>query len=335
MSNNTGLKNEALISELLTSGSLALPAKNDFGVHLFDSKNLEDGVVSGKLVKPKYNEEELLKSVDTTIIELLPIEAPALPDTVLRSIYNEATQSVLDLRVEVRRLNNENNDLRAKVQELEIVSQSLRVELDSKELIVAAAQNQSYQANLKVSSTITELQNAIQKATVESIQRVSLFARNQSLEQELVNLREQLFGKEGKAAEGAVVSDSFSAKILETANKDLGNIAYRARANQNTEEWINGPTLELTNFTTNKTISVTFTVETNPIINKPNQVSLGPGETKKITLVPNLNWIRDQKPKNSVGFAGDREYRGSLKVTPNEGSPISLSVYLSKFRGSS
>jgi len=227
MNNNTGLKNEVLISELLTSGSLALPAKNEYGVHLFDSKNLEDGVVSGKLVKPKYNEEELLKSVDTTIIELLPIAAPDLPDTVLRSIYNEATQSILDLRVEVRRLNNENSDLRAKVQELEIISQSLRVELDSKELVVAAAQNQSYQSNLKVSSTITELQNAIQKATIESIQRVSLFARNQSLEQELVNLREQLFGKEGKAAEGAAVSDSFSAKILEVANKDLANIAYK------------------------------------------------------------------------------------------------------------
>jgi hypothetical protein len=335
MSNNTGLKNEAFISELLTSGSLALPAKNEFGINLFDSKNLEDGVVSGKLVKPKYNEEELLKSVDTTIIELLPIEAPILPDTVLRSIYNEATQSVLDLRVEVRRLNNENTDLRAKVQELEIVSQSLRVELDSKELIVAAAQNQSYQANLKVSSTINELQNAIQKATIESIQRISLFARNQSLEQELVNLREQLFGKEGKAAEGAVVSEAFSAKILETANKDLGNIAYRARANQNTEEWINGPTLELTNFTTNKTITVNFSVETSPIINKLSQVTLGPGEVKKVTLVPNLGWIRDQKPKNSVGLSGDKEYRGSLKITPSEGSPISLSVYLKKFRGSS
>jgi hypothetical protein len=335
MNNNTGLKNEVLISELLTSGSLALPAKNEYGVHLFDSKNLEDGVVSGKLVKPKYNEEELLKSVDTTIIELLPIAAPDLPDTVLRSIYNEATQSILDLRVEVRRLNNENSDLRAKVQELEIISQSLRVELDSKELVVAAAQNQSYQSNLKVSSTITELQNAIQKATIESIQRVSLFARNQSLEQELVNLREQLFGKEGKAAEGAAVSDSFSAKILEVANKDLANIAYRARANQNTEEWINGPTLELTNFTTNKTITVTFSLDGASIFNAPTQQTLAPGETKKIKLVENKNWIRDQKPKNSVGTSGDREYRGSLKITPSEGSPISLSTYLKKFRGSS
>lgn len=335
MNNNTGLKNEVLISELLTSGSLALPAKNEYGVHLFDSKNLEDGVVSGKLVKPKYNEEELLKSVDTTIIELLPIAAPDLPDTVLRSIYNEATQSILDLRVEVRRLNNENSDLRAKVQELEIISQSLRVELDSKELVVAAAQNQSYQSNLKVSSTITELQNAIQKATIESIQRVSLFARNQSLEQELVSLREQLFGKEAKVAEGASVSDSFAAKIIEVRNKDLANIAYRARANQNTEEWINGPTLELTNFTTNKTITVTFSLDGASIFNAPTQQTLAPGETKKIKLVENKNWIRDQKPKNSVGTSGDREYRGSLKITPSEGSPISLSTYLKKFRGSS
>jgi hypothetical protein len=333
MSNNAGLKNEAFISELMISGSLALPAKNEFGVHLFDSKNLDDGIISGKLTKPKYNKDELLKSIDTTIIELLPIEAPLLPDTVLRSIYNVATQSILDLREDIKKLNNENNNLKAKVQELEIISQSLRVELDSKELIVAAAQNQSYQSNLKVSSTITELQNAIQKATIESIQRVSLFARNQSLEQEIISLREQLFGKEGKLSEGATVSDSFSAKILEAADRNLGNIAYRARANRNIEEWINGPTLELTNFTTNKTITVIFSVENSQIINTPPQQTLSPGESKKITLIPNLNWIRDQKPKNDIGFTGDREYRGSLKITPSDGSPLSLSTYLNKFRG--
>jgi hypothetical protein len=155
------------------------------------------------------------------------------------------------------------------------------------------------------------------------------------LEQELVNLREQLFGKEGKAAEGASVSDSFSAKILEVANKDLANIAYRARANENTEEWINGPTLELTNFTTNKTITVTFSLDGASIFGVPTQQTLAPGETKKIKLVENKGWIRDQKPKGSVGTTGDREYRGSLKITPSEGSPISLSTYLKKFRGSS
>ena len=333
MNNNTGLKNEVLISELLTSGSLALPAKNEYGVHLFDSKNLEDGVVSGKLVKPKYNEEELLKSVDTTIIELLPIAAPDLPDTVLRSIYNEATQSILDLRVEVRRLNNENSDLRAKVQELEIISQSLRVELDSKELVVAAAQNQSYQSNLKVSSTITELQNAIQKATIESIQRVSLFARNQSLEQELVSLREQLFGKDSKIAEGAEVSTAISAKIIDVRNPNDAKIAYQARAkNDGNGEWVNGPTLELTNFTTNKTITVTFGVETAIFINTPPQQTLAPGEVKKITLVPNKNWIADKKPKNYIGSAGDTEYRGSFKIQPSEGSIITLTTRLNKYR---
>ena len=220
---------------------------------------------------------------------------------------------------------------------MEIVSQSLRVEIDGKELLVANADNQASQATNRIGSAITDLQNAIQKATAESIQRVSLFARNQSLEQELGALREQLYGKQAKQSEGAKVGEDFSAKMIEVKQQDLGDIAYRARANKDTEEWINGPTLELTNFTTNKDTTITFTTSGEPIIKTPNSVTLKAGETKTITLKENLEWIRDQKPKNSIGLAGDREYRGSLKIKSSTGSSseVSFSIYLKKFRGSS
>jgi hypothetical protein len=315
----SGLKNEKLVSDIELSGSLILPTRNTSGVYQFTSDNRRDGVVSGKLVKPKYNVEELVKSIDTTIFELLPIEEPELPETVLKVIYDAAL------------------DLRGKVSELEIVSQSLRVEIDGKELLVANADNQASQATARVSSAVIDLQNAIQKATAESIQRVSLFARNQSLEQELGALREQLFGKQGKISEGAKVGEDFSAKIIEIKEKEVGDIAYRARANKATEEWINGPTLELTNFTTNKDTTITFTISGDPIINVPGSVTLKAGETKNVKLVENIGWIRDQKPKNIAGTAGDREYRSSLKVKSSAGSSseVSLSIYLKKFRGSS
>lgn len=334
---NTGLKNEALITELVSSGSLAIQSKNEFGVHIFEATNNADGVISGKLTKPKYKEDELLKSIDTTIVELLPIEAPQLPDTVLRSIYNEALQNIEDLRIVVVDLTNKNNDLTAKVKELEIVSQSLRVELDARDLVVASSQNQTAQATTKVSSTIIDLQNAIQKATIESIQRVSLFARNQALEQELGSLREQLYGKTAKVAEGAKVGEDFSAKIIEVKEKDLADIAYRARANKSIEEWINGPTLELTNFTKDKDTTITFEISGEPIIHPISSVLLKAGETKNVKLVENIDWIRGQKPKGSVGFSGDREYRSSLKIKSSSGSSseVSLSIYLKKFRGSS
>ena len=188
----TGLRNEDKISELLVSGSLAIKTKNDFGVHVFSGSVATDGILSGKLTKPKYNEVEVIKSIDTNIVELIPVEAPDLPPTILLTSYNQANQLIADLTLQVERLNNVTLDLASKVKELEIVTQSLVVEMDSKDLLLAVSQNQTQQANLKIESSIGSLQNSIQKATAESIQRVSLSARNTSLLQENALLGEQL-----------------------------------------------------------------------------------------------------------------------------------------------
>jgi hypothetical protein len=188
----TGLRNEGMISELLVSGSLAIKTKNEFGVHVFSGSVADDGIVSGKLTKPKYNEVEVIKSIDTNIVELIPVEAPELPPTILLTSYNQANQLIADLTLQVERLNNVTLNLASKVKELEITTQSLLVEMDSKDLLLAVSQNQTLQANSKIESSIVSLQNSIQKATAESIQRVSLSARNTSLLQENALLGEQL-----------------------------------------------------------------------------------------------------------------------------------------------
>jgi hypothetical protein len=211
----TGLQNEQLISELLVSGSMAITTKNPFGVHTFEQTNNDEGVISGKLIKPKYNEVELVKSIDTRIFELLPPEPPPFDDRVPRPIYNEATQSVIDLTAQVVTLNRTVLDLRAKVQDVEIVSESLKVQLDLKDLNLAASQNQTGQLTTKISSTITELQNSIQKGTSEAIQRVSLYARNQSLEQELSALRTAASAKEQSIAAGAVSTGQLASILFD------------------------------------------------------------------------------------------------------------------------
>jgi hypothetical protein len=188
----TGLQNEAKISELLRSGSLAINTKNKYGVHIFSGSVVDDGIISGQLVKPKYNEEELLKSIDTTIVELIDILPPVTEPTIYVATFNEATQSIADLTNTVEDLTTAVLNLNSKVKELEIITQSLVVELDARNLTVAVAENQTQIVTTKVESTITDLQNSIQKATAESIQRVSLNARNTSLLQETALLREQL-----------------------------------------------------------------------------------------------------------------------------------------------
>ena len=188
----TGLKNEALISELLRSGSSAIKTKNEFGVHIFSGSIENDGIISGQLTKPKYNQQELIRALDTVIVELIDIDAPITEPTILTSTFNEATQSVEDLTAVVEALNDTVLRLDGKIKELEIVTQSLAIELDSRDLNVTVLENQLQSMASKVESSTVDLQNALQKATAESIQRVSLGARNLSLSQENDLLKEQL-----------------------------------------------------------------------------------------------------------------------------------------------
>jgi hypothetical protein len=211
----TGLQNEQLVSNLLISGSLGIKSKNTNGINLFEELDVNDGVISAKLTKPNYDNTELKKSIDTVIVELIPIQAPDLPDTVLRSVYNPVTQSVIDLTAEVVILNNNIVDLRAKVSSLEIVTQSLRVEIDNQKIITATFQNQTQLANSTIETSIVDLQNSIQKATSEAIQRVSLNARNQSLEQEISALRIDISAKEQSLKAGAVSTGQIASILFD------------------------------------------------------------------------------------------------------------------------
>jgi predicted nucleic acid-binding Zn-ribbon protein len=189
---NTGLKNETKISELLVSGSEVIKTKNEFGVYMFEDKDKTDGIVFGKMQKPKYNQSQLEKSIDTNIYELLPAVSPELPETVLKSVYDVQVLRNDELVSEIEDLNNFILDLEGQITELRIQIQGLQSTLDAKDLALASSENQSNQANLQVQSSITDLQNAIQKSTSEVIQRVSAYAQNESLKGQVAQLEEQV-----------------------------------------------------------------------------------------------------------------------------------------------
>jgi hypothetical protein len=219
----TGLQNEQLVGKILVSGSLAINQNTASSAFtLIDEADPNSGVLSSQLTKPSYNVSELIKSIDTNIVELIPIEAPQGPDTVLRSIYNPVTQSVIDLTAQITSLNKQIADLNSKISTLEIVSESLRIDNDNQKLLSAVSQNQTTQANSKVQSSITDLQNAIQKATSEAIQRVSLFARNQSLQQQVDTLLAELSAKQQAIAAGGVSSGQLSTIVFEKGDPTKG-----------------------------------------------------------------------------------------------------------------
>ena len=186
---NSGLKNEAQVAKIFVSGSDAIQAPNQNGIRLFQESDLSDGIISGKLIRPKYNTKELKKSIDTDIFELLPNLAPDLPDTVLRSTYNEALARIDDLTKQLEQANLTINDLNSIIAELESIVEVLRIEVDNEKLKADIAREQSDIANVQIGETTIDLQNAIQNSINEAIQRVSLTARVEALLQENESLR--------------------------------------------------------------------------------------------------------------------------------------------------
>ena len=328
---STGLKNEKLVGKLLVSGSSALKPKNN-GINLFEELSTDDGVVSAKLLKPRYNKEQLIKSIDTTIIELIPVEAPELPDMVLRSIWLEALAEIEIRDNEIRRLNGIISGLEARILQLEAELENLRVELDSQKILSATYQNQNQLSVTRVQQSIGDL---LQKATAEAIQRVSLTARVESLFEENKRLTDILEGKQAKQAEGAKVGMDFSIKVI--TKGDAGNqddLVFNARAKDDGRgKWINGPDIELYNFSSEEvTISFTQTGEIKGIFEPINSVTLKPKQTSKITLKTNNDKVDDFAPSAGIGLTGDKTYRGSF-VAKSAKSTLNLTVQLQKQRG--
>lgn len=329
----SGLKNRILLDGLSKSGSLVVSKASTNSYEFNDSNDL-DGVVFGKLSSPKYNESDLVKSIDTRIFELIPIEPPPLDDDVPRPVYNEVTQSVIDLTEEVIRLNTIVVDLSAKVSELEIVSESLRVDVDGQKILVASFENQLNQSNVKISNVVVDLQNSIQKGTAEAIQRVSLTARNQSLKEQNDQFKEILEGKQAKIAEGAKVSIEFSLKVTQKGEAAQNDLTFRGRAKDDGNgQWINGPDVEVYNFS-KEPITLTFEEkgETAGSFEKIASFTLQPKQTKFITIKTIKGKIDNFRPSAGINLLGDKGYKGSLYVKTDK-SNISLPVSIQKQSG--
>ena len=218
----TGLQNEIYVDELVVSGSTKITTKNETGVYVFQESNTKDGVVFGKMQKPKYNKNDVEQSIDVIITELLPVIPPEVPETVLKSVYDALMEERNDLTKEVEKLNNDILKQESIINSLQILNESLQVELDSKELSLAAAENQAFQANSQVQSTISELQNALQKATSEAIQRVSAFAKNESLQTQVAQLEGQV-GTATKQIESLNTTIGQQNGTIVAKDSELGN----------------------------------------------------------------------------------------------------------------
>ena len=84
------LDNEFILTELMNSGSAALNQTFDGGGNLVVNTTLNtDGETFGYVERPIYNEQQLVKAVDTIVDELIGNQKPEGPSTVLKSVFDD------------------------------------------------------------------------------------------------------------------------------------------------------------------------------------------------------------------------------------------------------
>jgi len=155
------------------------------------------GETSGYIEKPKYNEEELQKSLDVKVDELIKKPKPEKAPYILKSKYDKLqarfdnkVSELEDLRVQ---LNNEisiSEELRSLVSQLEVSE-------DSALLQRAAAEDETEVANDRFTKLLSDFQQSIIKGTKEGIERVSLTAQVEGLQAQKTTLKELLEVQKG------------------------------------------------------------------------------------------------------------------------------------------
>jgi predicted nucleic acid-binding Zn-ribbon protein len=336
---NTGLQNEELLKRIQKEGSTALKGKNPFGVNVFSGSVNDDGIVAGQLTKTKYNTQELVKSIDTNIFELLPPVIPPSPDVVPRPIYNEALARISELEIDVENLNVEISDLTALVSDLRITTQSLRIELDSKDLLVASVENQNQQNIQQTQGSIIDLQNSIQRATSEAIERTSIEAVNQSLLSQIdslnaqvsdltstiSNLNDRLVDTQNQLvfaqtvsteqAQGAYGAADTGVTANPTITDDaLAPITWRGRPRRNFEDgrFINGGTIDVFNPGENSiNVTIASTGFSGKKVFKGRSFTVPAGGRFTLNLTPDIGVIDSMKRGVDVRSGGAVEFRTS------------------------
>ena len=378
MKNESGLRDEEKVGRILVSGSAVLPEKNSAGIQIvrklkatkqppmvkgypdlsdvptdsygnlseagiLTKDKIDGGIISGKLIRPNYDPDELEKSIDTNIFELIPKTAVKLADTVLRSSYDTVVNNNNQLTTDVESLNSTILDLTSKVSDLEIVSESLRVTTDNEILKASTFEIQNTITNLKVGETTLDLQNAIQNSINEAIQRVSLTARNEALIMENQSLRDQVYGLNAAAAAGGTVgrTNNFAVVVIgsEESSYDMKETTSKKQIRNNEYTWQDkcNISIDVKNISSTLTISkIEFNKESGTAMytaySELSSLTVPPETTKNFKIKFDQN-VKSKRPPS--GSARDYNSQYKVVVTFDDGTQdeVTLSGRLRKNKG--
>lgn len=204
------LDNKFRVSELLQSGSRAIISEDPISkTHTFVDGSTtivsqsatepyeyiegeRDGELTNYIEKPKYDETQLKKAVDTVIDELIVPPLPPSPPVVPKPVYDDLLERYNQAIADLAEANNTIRNLQAQVAQLQGQIQSLLSQLDAAQVARAIAENQLQQQATAFGDLTAKFSQAIIKATKEASARVSLEAQKEGLTAQKDTLREQI-----------------------------------------------------------------------------------------------------------------------------------------------
>ena len=150
------------------------------------------GETSGYIEKPKYNEEELQKSLDVKVDELIKKTKPKKAPYILKEKYDTLQNRFSDKVGEVEDLRTQLNNEVSISEELRSLVSQLEVSEDAALLQRAAAEDETEVANERFVKLLSDFQQSLIKGTKEGIERVSLTAQVRGLQAQKATLKSLL-----------------------------------------------------------------------------------------------------------------------------------------------
>ncbi len=297
------------------------------------------GFVYAPSKKRVYNTDELKKTIDVSVFELIPTSPEIELDLIPRPVYNEVTRSLQLANGTIASQSLQIGELQSEIANLTAISASLDIELDSERLLRVTAEANAESLRTQFAIITDTLQLNIQRMTLEGIENASLKARNEgqnatieSLKKQVDSLTEQLNGKNARIAEGAKAGADITVRVINKSDQKYNDLTFRGRAKDDGNgKWINGPEVEIFNFTL-EVQNIQISQKNISFLNGPFSATVAPQEKVIINFDTNKGKVDGFKPSAGFGFTGDKEYTGTLEFKSTNGT-VSLSTAVQKQRG--
>jgi len=291
----------------------------------FDSINEEQtkfsGETSGYVEKPKYNEEELQKALDTKVDELIKKQKPEKPAYVKKTKFDDKQKELNTQVGKTEDLREKYNIELAKNESLKSEVATLEVLLDSGELQRAAAEDETEVANDRFVKLLSNFQQSLIKGTKEGIERVSLTAQVRGLQAQKVTLKELLEVQKGIVAN---LESQVSGNAAEAASAASGltpapgNEVYFAVVSDADSGEDNGA-----KWTTSYKSSKSGKAGTVKVKNLRD-------DAKKITKIILKETTKGGISQSILGFGNDSALKPSVNVNIEQGQEYSEPFYFNK-----